>query len=187
MRAAWQRVSCSWSCSPEGSCPELISRIELDEAYQSLGPVGPWAAVGVFGAAIVINRGGRARSIPWIVLVLYVAYGAQVLGGLFLGGVASALIGSLAMTPVAVLVSRMPSGPAAAVSFLPAFWLLVPGGLGLVGVTTILDGDSAGATTLVMTMSTMEAISLGILTGSALSDGFRSSTPTRRAPRAQGR
>lgn len=147
-----------------------VPRIDLREAYAPLGPVAPWIAVAVFGIAIMVNQGGRPRSIPWVVLVLYVAYGAQVLGSVFFGGVLSALVGALVMTPVAIIVSSHPSGPAAMVSFLPAFWLLVPGALGLVGITNILAGDSAGATTLVTTVATMVAIALGILTGSALLD-----------------
>ncbi|WP_336627548.1 MULTISPECIES: threonine/serine ThrE exporter family protein [unclassified Microbacterium] len=151
-----------------------IPHIDLTEADQPLGPIAPWIAVAVFGAAVVINRGGRARSIPWIVLVLYVAYAAQVIGDIFFGGVLSAFVGALAMTPMAGFVSRLPSGPAAPVTFLPGFWMLVPGALGLVGVTTILDGDGSGAATIVTTVSTMVAIALGILSGSGLSGRFRS-------------
>jgi uncharacterized membrane protein YjjB (DUF3815 family) len=110
--------------------------------------------------------------------VLYVAYGAQVLGDIFFGGVLSAFVGALAMTPVAALVARQRTGPAAFVSFLPAFWLLVPGSLGLVGVATILDGDSAGLNTLLTTASTMVAIALGTLAGSAVSSRL---TPSHRA------
>lgn len=145
-----------------------IPRIQLTESSQPLGPLAPWIAVAVFGAAVVINRGGRVRSIGWIVLVLYIAYAAQVLGDVFLGGVLSAFVGAFAMTPVAAFVSRIPSGPAAPVTFLPGFWMLVPGALGLVGVTGILGGDGSGASTVVTTVSTMVAIALGVLSGSAL-------------------
>lgn len=146
-----------------------VPRIELTQAHTPLGPAAPWIAVAVFGIAIMVHQGGRPRSIPWVVMVLYVAYGAQVLGSIFFGGVLSAFIGALVMTPVAIVVSRHRSGPASMVSFLPTFWLLVPGALGLVGITNILTGDGPGATTLVTTVATMVAIALGILTGSALS------------------
>ncbi|MFZ4896488.1 threonine/serine ThrE exporter family protein [Plantibacter sp. Mn2098] len=151
-----------------------VPRIDLIEAYQPLGPIAPWIAVAVFGAAVVINRGGRVRSIGWIILVLYIAYAAQVLGNVFFGGVLSAFIGAFAMTPVARFVSSLPSGPAAPVTFLPGFWMLVPGSLGLVGVTTLLDGGSSGAPTVVTTVATMVAIALGVLSGSALTGGARS-------------
>ncbi len=43
--------------------------------------------------------------------------------------------------------------------------MLVPDALGLVGVTTLLDGDSSGFTTLTTTAETMVAIALGVLLG----------------------
>lgn len=146
-----------------------VPSLELTGSNQPIGPLGPWVAVAVFGVGIVIHQCGRAASIGWTLLVLYVAYGAQVLGDIFFGGVLSAFVGALAMTPVAAVVARQRSGPAAFVSFLPAFWLLVPGSLGLVGVATILDGNSAGLNTLLTTASTMVAIALGTLAGSAVS------------------
>ncbi len=145
-----------------------VPSLDLTGSSQPLGPVAPWFAVALFGASVVINQGGRLRSIPWTILVLYVAYGAQVIGDLFFGGVLSAFIGALAMTPVAALVARRRSGPAAFVSFLPGFWLLVPGALGLVGVAAILDGDAGGMNTLATTASTMVAIALGTLAGMAV-------------------
>lgn len=145
-----------------------VPRLELVEAQNPIGPLGPWIAVAVFGVGIVIHRCGRPGSIAWILLVLYVAYGAQVLGDILFGGVLSGMIGAFAMTPVAYVVSRQPNGPAAFASFLPGFWLLVPGSLGLVGVTSLLDGDSTGLSTLITTAATMVAIMLGILVGSAL-------------------
>ena len=145
-----------------------VPKIVLDESHQPIGAIAPWIAVAAFGVGVVVHQCGRRESIPWILLVLYVAYGAQVIGEVFFGGVLSALIGAFVMTPVAIFVSRLPTGPAAAVSFLPAFWLLVPGALGLVGVASILGGDDNGGSTLVTTMATMVAIALGILAGSAL-------------------
>ncbi|MFZ2429368.1 MAG: hypothetical protein WAW71_14615 [Propioniciclava sp.] len=90
------------------------------------------------------------------------------LADVFLGGVFSGMVGAFAMTPVAYVASRQPNGPAAFASFLPGFWLLVPGTLGLVGVTSLLDGDSTGLTTLITTIASMVAIVLGILAGAAV-------------------
>ena len=90
-----------------------------------------------------------------------------------LGGVLSAFVGALCVTPVTALVARQPSGPAALVSFTPAFALLVPGALGLVGVADVLGGDATAAASLVATLSTMVAIALGVLAGSSLSNRMR--------------
>lgn len=138
-----------------------------------LGPIAPWIAVAVFGVAISVHRSAPRRSVPWILLVVYIAYAAQVLGGLFVGGVLSAFVGALCVTPVTALVARQPSGPAALVSFTPAFALLVPGALGLVSVADVLGGDSAASASLIATLSTMVAIALGVLAGSSLSNRMR--------------
>jgi uncharacterized membrane protein YjjB (DUF3815 family) len=146
-----------------------VPAFDLTATKPALGAVGPWLAVGVFGVGIVMNLCARPSSLGWILLVLYVAYGGQVLGGLFFGGVLSAFVGAAVMTPVADLVARQRTGPPAIVSFTPAFWLLVPGALGLVGVAALLNGDSTGTTTLITRVETMVAIARGVLVGRAIS------------------
>ena len=135
-------------------------------------------------SGIVVNRCARPRSMGWILIVLYVAYGAQVLGGLFIGGMLSAFVGALAMTPVADLVARQRGGPPAIVSFTPAFWILVPGALGLMGVATLMSGDDTGTATLLTTVVTMIGIALGVLVGSRRLDPDRAAAPRPRVSRA---
>lgn len=136
------------------------------------GPVtvlAPWLGVAVFGIGVVLFKGARWSSLSWILLVLYVAYAGQVLGGLFVGSTLSAFVGALAMTPVAVIAARQASGPPALVSFLPGFWLLVPGAVGLQGVTRFLDEDTVqGVSSLVSMGTSMVGISLGVLLGLAI-------------------
>ena len=144
-------------------------------AAQPVPAWAPWVGVALFGAGIVVHDCAHPRSAAWILLVLYVAYAGQVLGGLVLGGVLSAFVGALVMTPVAVWAARHPSGPPALVSFMPAFWLLVPGALGLLGLTKYLGEDRVyGAASLTTAGATMVAIALGVLLGltaaSALAD-----------------
>lgn len=123
----------------------------------------------LFGIGVVVNRCARPRTLWWILLVLYVAYGAQVLGGLFFGALLSAGVGALAMAPVGAYVASRPTGPSTQVSFLPAFWLLVPGSLGLVGVTMLLADDWSGATSaLITTGTTMVGIAFGVLIGKGM-------------------
>ena len=138
-----------------------------------LGPVAPWVAVALFGVGITVYQCARRASVGWILVVLYVAYGAQVLGDVLFDGVLSALIGAAAMTPVAVIIARQRTGPPAVVSFLPAFWLLVPGALGLVGVAGVLEGDLDATSTVITTVATMIAIALGVLLGLAVSGSLR--------------
>ncbi|MDN5771143.1 MAG: threonine/serine exporter family protein [Microlunatus sp.] len=151
--------------------PALLIGVPTLELHQqpTLGVVGPWLAVGVFGVGIGLNRSVRPRSLGWLLIVLYVAYGGQVLGGLVVGGILSAFVGALLMTPVADLVARQRTGPPAIVSFTPAFWLLVPGALGLMGLATMLSGEGGAQQTLLTTVSTMVTIALGVLMGRAVS------------------
>lgn len=133
-----------------------------------LTTLAPWIGVAVFGFGMVVQQCARPRSTGWIMLVLYVAYAGQVIGGLFFGGVLSAFVGAAVMTPVAMFAADRTDGPPAMVSFLPAFWLLVPGALGLLGITNFLaDEKLQGVTTLLTTATTMIAIALGVLVGLA--------------------
>lgn len=133
------------------------------------GTLAPWLGVAVFGIGMSWFNGARRESQPWILLVLYVAYAGQVVGGLFFGSSLSPFFGALAMTPVALLVSRQRHGPTPLVTFLPAFWLLVPGALGLEGVTRIIGEDGRGTGAIITAVTSMVAISLGILLGLAVS------------------
>ncbi len=129
----------------------------------------PWLGVAVFGVGVVLFNGARWETLPWILVVLYVAYAGQVIGGLFLGSALSAFVGAMVMTPVAMLAARQPSGPATLVSFLPGFWLLVPGAMGLAGVTNLLDeGRVQGIGSLVDMGTSMVGITLGVLLGLAI-------------------
>lgn len=126
----------------------------------------PWVGVAVFGIGMVVFHGVRRASVGWILIVLYVAYAGQVLGGLFFGTTLSAFFGALAMTPVAMVVARQENGPPALVSFMPGFWLLVPGALGLAGITSFLDEDRIQGIESLVTMGTsMVGIALGVLLG----------------------
>jgi uncharacterized membrane protein YjjB (DUF3815 family) len=86
-----------------------------------------------------------------------------------LGGYLSGFVGALVLTVVAYLVERAPSGPPALVSFLPGFWLLVPGALTLIGVTEYLAQSTVhGVQDLISAGGSMVAIALGVLCGHPL-------------------
>lgn len=106
------------------------------------------------------------KSLAWLCVVLYAAWTGQYLGDQAFGGYLSGFFGALVMTPVAYLVERRPSAPPALVSFLPAFWLLVPGALGLIGVTEyIATNVTAGVQDFLGAVGAIIAIALGVLCG----------------------
>lgn len=126
----------------------------------------PWVGVALFGVGIARFNGARRQSLVWILVALYVAYAGQVVGGLFFGTALSAFFGAVAMTPMALFASKQRFGPTPLVTFLPGFWLLVPGALGLDGVTRIFGQGAAGSTgALITTVTSMIGISLGLLVG----------------------
>ncbi|NEC93257.1 threonine/serine exporter family protein, partial [Streptomyces sp. SID12501] len=128
----------------------------------------PWVGVLVYAVGVVLHNDAHRGTLPWITLVLLVAYAGQVLGGVLFGAVVSSFVGALAMTPVAMLAATRREGPPFLVTSLPGFWVLVPGGLGLVGVTSVLGHSTDQAvTTIVTTGVSMVAISLGVLAGLA--------------------
>jgi uncharacterized membrane protein YjjP (DUF1212 family) len=138
----------------------------IDGPENLIGWWAPWLGVLVVGAGTYLYYSAPHRSLPWLLVVLTTAWIGQFVGNQFFGGYLSGFFGALAMTPVAYFVERRPSGPPALVSFLPAFWLLVPGALGLIGVTKFLDqGAIAAAEDLFGTVWSMIAIALGVLVG----------------------
>ena len=68
------------------------------------------------------------------------------------------------MTPTAVWVSRLPSAMPPIASFLPGFWLLVPGAIGLIGLAK-LAGNGAGTQDLIATAVSIFAVAVGVLCG----------------------
>jgi hypothetical protein len=71
------------------------------------------------------------------------------------------------MTPTAMVVERWPSAPPAHVLFLPGFWLLVPGAVGLVSMTELV-GDTPSAIRLQASIISFVGIALGVYMGGAL-------------------
>jgi len=123
----------------------------------------------VFGVGIFLHFSAPVRSFALLLAVLVVAFSAQRVSALVVGGVLSGFFGALAMTPLALWIDNLRVGTPKLVTFLPAFWLLVPGATGLVGVTQLVGTNSKVAANLFAdTLGTIAAISLGVLLGAAL-------------------
>lgn len=134
-----------------------------------LGGWAPWLGVVVFGVAVAVYFSAPRGALYWILLVLLVAWIGQLLGDRLIGADTSGFFGALAMTPLALTVSRLPGGPPSQVTFLPAFWLLVPGAMGLIGVTEVVgDPATAGVQDLIQPVASIVAIALGVLCGASI-------------------
>jgi uncharacterized membrane protein YjjP (DUF1212 family) len=149
----------------------LVGAPSTELLDRPLDRLGPWTMV---LALVVIAFGHHLhlcaprRSLPWILLVLAAAAAGQEIGAAVFAPELSGFFGALAMTPLVLLIGRRPDGPPSMVLFLPAFWLLVPGAAGLIGVTAIIGTSSRlGPADFTATMVTVLAIALGVLIGTA--------------------
>jgi len=76
-------------------------------------------------------------------------------------------VGALAMTPVVLWIASLRHGVPSQLTFLPGFWLLVPGAAGLVGMTEAI-GTSEGLEDFATALTSVMSIALGVLIGTAL-------------------
>jgi uncharacterized membrane protein YjjP (DUF1212 family) len=127
-----------------------------------------WAGVLVFGLGVYLHFSAPRNSLQWILLVLLIAFGAQRLAVGFFGSEISGFFGTLVATPLGYLIQLRFRGPPATVTFLPTFWLLVPGALGLLSVTRMLSDRAAGIDGLITVVFVITSVALGTLVGAAL-------------------
>lgn len=131
--------------------------------------LGVWAmvvSVLAYTVGLVFQYSSPLRYVPWMLLILVVAYGGQLIGAALFGAQLSAFFGALAMTPLVLFADRLPHGPSKLITFLPAFWWLVPGSTGLMAIVGgSVSGDLGGA--LGSVAITVIAIALGVLAGTA--------------------
>ncbi len=147
-----------------GVGPELLA----NERVNQLGGWGPPVGLALICVGVCLNEGASMRLLPAIGLVVAAAFGAQLAGqhvsGAALGGFLGAVAGSLGAALVAHVRPQLPR----LVVFLPAFWVLVPGSLGLLSVTSVGIDPQQGARTVVDVAAVICALALGLLFGSAL-------------------
>jgi len=128
----------------------------------------PWVGVLVFGVGVYLHFSGPRDTLPWMLLVLLVTFGAQRAAASLVGVELSGFFGTLVATPLGYLIQQRFSGPPSMVTFLPAFWILVPGSLSLLSVTRMLNDRAAGVDGLITALMAITAIALGTLVGASL-------------------
>jgi uncharacterized membrane protein YjjP (DUF1212 family) len=131
-------------------------------------PWVPWLGVLVFGLGMYLHFSAPPNSLLWIWLVLLVAFAAQRLGTGVFGAELSGFFGMLVATPLGYVIQRRCHGPPAMVTFLPSFWLVVPGALGLASVTRMLSERAAGIEGLATVVFVLVSVALGTLVGASL-------------------
>jgi uncharacterized membrane protein YjjP (DUF1212 family) len=134
-------------------------------------PFAGWAGVLVFGLGVYLHFSAPKNSLHWLILVLLLAFAAQRLATIFIGSEISGFFGTLVATPLGYLIQLRFRGPPAAVTFLPSFWMLVPGALGLLSVTRMMSNRVAGLDGIITVVFVIASIALGTLVGASLYRG----------------
>jgi uncharacterized membrane protein YjjP (DUF1212 family) len=135
-------------------------------------PFAGLVGVLVFGVGVYLHFSAPKNSLHWMILVLLMAFGAQRLATIFLGSEISGFFGTLVATPMGYLIQLRFKGPPAVVTFLPSFWLLVPGALGLMSVTQMMSDRVAGLDGMVTVLFVITSIALGTLVGASVYRGL---------------
>jgi uncharacterized membrane protein YjjP (DUF1212 family) len=127
----------------------------------------PWAGVVVFGLGVYFHFSAPQGSLGWMLMVLLVAFAAQQIAASLLGREMSGFFGMLVATPLGYLIQKGFNGPPSVVTFLPSFWLFVPGALGLSSVKRLLS-DPSKLEGLIGVAFALASIALGTLVGASL-------------------
>lgn len=153
------------------------------DAVNKIGPWAPWLGVLVYAIGVLLFLAPPLSFLPWLVVICYTAFAAQYLGGTVLGSYASGFCGGLVLTVSALAISRRRGAPPTITLILPGFWLLVPGSMGLIGVTELFgaDGDSAFPATVISMISVALGLQAGLVLWQLLR--LRRSTAPQRAAR----
>jgi uncharacterized membrane protein YjjP (DUF1212 family) len=166
--------------------------VSAERAFSSsdalLGSWAPWLGVLVFAVGVTVAHSAPPGAFPSLLAVLYAAWVGQVVGDALLGPFASGFTGALVMTFAAYVLARRPSTMPVYAVFLAGFWLLVPGSLGLIGLTTVLAlPDTASADDLLAIVASIASVALGALCGVELHTSLtRAGGRFRRARRGGG-
>jgi uncharacterized membrane protein YjjP (DUF1212 family) len=158
------------------------SAVLRDNPGSHLGWWAPCLGVLLFGIAAAVYFSAPRGALRWLMVVLFTAWFGQLAGERLIGANGSGFLGALVMTPVAIAIAGLRTGPPAQVTFLPAFWLLAPGAIGLISLTeSIGDPAESGLENLVPPLVSVLAIALGVLCGTTVHRGLHSVVERRRA------
>lgn len=128
----------------------------------------PWAGVLVYGVGVYLHFSAPRNSLAWMLLVLLITFATQRIAARYFGNEISGFFGTLVSTPIGYLIQLRWGGPPAMVTFLPSFWLLVPGALGLLSVMRMLGDHEAAISGMTSAVFAFTSIALGSLMGASL-------------------
>lgn len=131
--------------------------------------LGPWAPVVgllIIGLSICLLESVSPKLLVPILIVLVFSFAAQRFGQQFGGAALGPFLGAVAATLGARVAELIRPTLPRLVVFLPSFWLLVPGSLGLLGVSQFSLQSAQGAGSFAV-VSVVSAIAVGLIVGAA--------------------
>jgi uncharacterized membrane protein YjjP (DUF1212 family) len=133
-----------------------------------------WIALAASSLGVAVVVQAHVKAFGWIVAGCFVAYVGTRLGTAWLDSQLGVIVGAFALGVLANAYARYLNRPAQVVS-VPAMLLLVPGGMGLRGMSSLLDRDTlTGVDTLFAMFIVATAIVAGLLIASAVVSPQRS-------------
>ena len=133
-----------------------------------------WVALAASGLGSAVLVQARFREFGWIVAACVVGYVGTRLGTVWLDSQLGVIVGAFALGVLANGYARVLDRPAQVLT-VPAMLLMVPGGMGLRGMSSLLGHDTlTGVETLFAMFMVATAIAAGLLIASAVVSPRRS-------------
>ncbi|GAB3623146.1 threonine/serine exporter family protein [Mariniluteicoccus endophyticus] len=148
--------------------PEQYANFRVTSPGWWLAPLGLLS----ISIGIMLMESVSPRLWPWVVAVLAATFAVQVAGQVYADSPAlGAFVGAAVASCGAALAQHMRPELPRMVVFLPSFWLLVPGTLGLMSVSQLGVDPGMAISTTIGVAAVICAIALGLLVGSAVARG----------------
>jgi uncharacterized membrane protein YjjB (DUF3815 family) len=130
-----------------------------------LGAWAPWVGILLCAIGYVLFSVAPRRAFFWILIALGVAYGSQLIASRMVGAELSGFVGATVVIIVVAVLRRMPGSPPSAVMLTCAYWLLVPGALGFMGLSSAVEHAAGGSALLMQFVTSLVAIAIGMVVG----------------------
>jgi len=119
-----------------------------------------------FTAGLVLTFTARLRDFPWMLLLVYLAWGTQLVATALTDHVAGTFIAGFVLAAAAGLLEWSPHRPPRIVLILGGFFVLTVGAVALRGLTTLESGETGEALgDLVAAVMEATALTLGLVVG----------------------
>jgi uncharacterized membrane protein YjjP (DUF1212 family) len=129
----------------------------------------PYLGVLIFALGMYLFMSIRNKDMPFVLLILFIAFVSQQIGNYLVGGLFGAFLGSLSMSISGIIIENMDHKTPTFVSVMPAFWILVPGALGFISLASFIGQNySTAINDTLLVILTLVAISLGLMMGAVI-------------------